>query len=639
MVLSANNKVDVLGRSIRNSTLNRIESPTSSIKSNSSDETSSDKVRLNDELLHMIITNNMNNIITKTTTSSILNNNNNNNAQKSMITTKINPIIDDHHMKTKQFNDDDDLKNYNTTYHKIKQTKKTPTGFNTDSMMINSDVSNYMMKKNSQRMNTNAGVNDLMADSDPKKAMAASGNFNINKEMSTMLDSNRVRMMSIYFNYSSVVSHAIKDWFDGTVRGKIGSEQILYDNVLLFFAYLYCARNIMLAFIEDIELRGWLGEGERIRPYRQLVMVLTIWSVYMVAILRNFRPNPLRKQPLSWLEPFRVLRGESTPKSFGLSEPMLHSWFEYSISMWRFYFGFALVIFMVISLQTLGMLRHRWNNYHDPQSNNWYNIMLLFWTMVQIGWAILICTHTYICVVFFNSLCYYFRIRYEKVNEDIEIIINKRLKANERVALLHHILVEHNSLCLKVSEYNKFWSSHLMSTYFFLVAVICFSSFQAFFTANLVIVRLYMFGVALLAGYIITRISVSAAIMSNRAHEPYGRLIRVTFEKYPVELQIQLRMFIQRTSGPTIGFYCLDVFEITYTTYASILAALGQNFLLIVDFVRSYAEVGKEFEEISFSDLNMLTGSVFNSTLDVLDEMTGTHISEALHSNGSFVPF
>lgn len=102
------------------------------------------------------------------------------------------------------------------------------------------------------------------------------------------------------------------------------------------------------------------------------------------------------------------------------------------------------------------------------------------------------------------------------MNEDIEIIINKRLKANERVALLHHILVEHNSLCLKVSEYNKFWSSHLMSTYFFLVAVICFSSFQAFFTANLVIVRLYMFGVSILAGYVITRVSVSAAIMSNR---------------------------------------------------------------------------------------------------------------------------
>lgn len=171
----------------------------------------------------------------------------------------------------------------------------------------------------------------------------------------------------------------------------------------------------MLAFIEDVELRAWLGEGERVRPFRQLVMVLTIWSVYLVAILRNFRPNISRKRPLSWLEPFRVLRGESTPKSFGLSEPMLNSWFEYSISMWRFYFGSAMMIFIIITLQTLGMLRHRWNGYHDPQSNNWYNMMLLFWSVVQILWAFLTATYTYICIVFFNSLCYYFRIRYEKV--------------------------------------------------------------------------------------------------------------------------------------------------------------------------------------------------------------------------------
>lgn len=32
----------------------------------------------------------------------------------------------------------------------------------------------------------------------------------------------------------------------------------------------------------------------------------------------------------------------------------------------------------------------------------------------------------------------------------------------------------------------------------------------------------------------------------------------------------QTRMFIQRVSGPTIGFYCSDLFEITYATYASV---------------------------------------------------------------------
>ena len=127
-------------------------------------------------------------------------------------------------------------------------------------------------------------------------------------------------------------------------------------------------------------------------------------------------------------------------------------------------------------------------------------------------------------------------------------------------------------------------------------------------------------------------------------------------------------MFIQRTSGPTIGFYCLDVFEITYTTYASvsvpiqsdrgrekaliwkercdymgnlsssiqrqILAALGQNFLLIVDFVRSYAEVGREYAELDLTQIDLLTESMFNSTLDVIDEMAGTHLTEHIGHGG-----
>ncbi|CAG2180621.1 unnamed protein product [Oppiella nova] len=126
-----------------------------------------------------------------------------------------------------------------------------------------------------------------------------------------------------------------------------------------------------------------------------------------------------------------------------------------------------------------------------------------------------------------------------------------------------------------------------------------------------------MFAIACECAYFLTTLSVSASLLSNTAHAPYQRLIRVTFDKYPVELQIQLRMFIQRLSGPTIGFYCLDLFEITYTTYASIVAALGQNFLLIVDFVRSYAEVGREDDNIQYA-FSQLTDVVFNTTLSAI---------------------
>ncbi|UXI20951.1 BLTX81 protein [Sarcoptes scabiei] len=414
-------------------------------------------------------------------------------------------------------------------------------------------------------------------------------------EILPFLNSDHIRSVSVYFKFSSVLSNAIKNYFEDYGLGKLGSSNGFdSDHRSLYFAYLFCTRNILLTFIDNREVRTWLGEVESIRPHRQMLMVSTIWSIYLVAVLRNFRPNSHRN--LSWLEPFRVLRGESMPKSFGLNKQMLLSWYCYTLLLWRFYLGVGVVVFLTFSFQNIFITYdHHWYDDDDndalPHSNNLKaNVLRILWTIIQTFWLLLLCAHIYISSAYFNCLCYYFRIRYEKVNQDIGSLIDRRLKANDRIALIQNILVEHNSLCLKVFEYNKFWASYLMSTYFLLVSVICFSTFQAFFTDNIVSVRIFMSLVAMIAGLIITRISMSAAVMSNKAHEPYGKLIRITFEKYPVELQIQLRMFIQRTSGPTIGFYCLDVFEITYTTYASILAALGQNFLLIVDFVRSCNE-------------------------------------------------
>ena len=62
------------------------------------------------------------------------------------------------------------------------------------------------------------------------------------------------------------------------------------------------------------------------------------------------------------------------------------------------------------------------------------------------------------------------------------------------------------------------------------------------------------------------------------------------------------------------------------------MAALGQNFLLIVDFVRSYAEVGKEEDDIP-SALTHLTDSVFNTTLSAMGFTAFTDSSGVLHQN------
>jgi len=99
------------------------------------------------------------------------------------------------------------------------------------------------------------------------------------------------------------------------VRGKLDSEHIFYDKMLLYFAYFFAFRNLVLAFTEDLEIRGWLGETERARPQRQLVMVFTIWSVYIALSLKNFSRSINTKYKLSWLAPFQVFRGKSVTRN------------------------------------------------------------------------------------------------------------------------------------------------------------------------------------------------------------------------------------------------------------------------------------------------------------------------------------
>jgi len=81
-------------------------------------------------------------------------------------------------------------------------------------------------------------------------------------------------------------------------------------------------------------------------------------------------------------------------------------------------------------------------------------------------------------------------------------------------------------LFMRITDYNIFWSKYLMYTYFMLVAIICYTTFQAFFTYNTLIVRAVMFALTLEAAYMITKVSVCASRLANEV------CIRNTCSKY-----------------------------------------------------------------------------------------------------------
>ena len=91
---------------------------------------------------------------------------------------------------------------------------------------------------------------------------------------------------------------------------------------------------------------------------------------------------------------------------------------------------------------------------------------VIFWTVILTVWVYFCSSLTYISFGHFYSLAYYFRMRFRKVNNDIESIIapDNRMKPNERCATLHHVLNEHNELCIQIKR--KFVYNYLKKVIF-----------------------------------------------------------------------------------------------------------------------------------------------------------------------------
>lgn len=101
---------------------------------------------------------------------------------------------------------------------------------------------------------------------------------------------------------------------------------------------------------------------------------------------------------------------------------MLASWYNFTLSSFRYYFGYALAGVFILTTFIAGMLRHRWNSYEDKSNLAWFNSMQLIWSLLQMLWISIGVFHTLVCFIYFNTLCSYFTLRYEKVTETKQTI-------------------------------------------------------------------------------------------------------------------------------------------------------------------------------------------------------------------------
>lgn len=150
-----------------------------------------------------------------------------------------------------------------------------------------------------------------------------------------------------------------------------------------------------------------------------------------------------------------------------------------------------------------------------------YRIIGFTWLVVLSLWAFYNSGSIYMMAAYYDVLCYYFTLRFEKVNADIDMIISPDafLDSKERHAMLHRILQEHNHLCKKLDEYNRFWSKYVMYSFFISPLICVYSLYQTLFVNHTTNGSFFLFLMAWEAFVMFTKTFVSGAKMSNEVFE------------------------------------------------------------------------------------------------------------------------
>lgn len=260
------------------------------------------------------------------------------------------------------------------------------------------------------------------------------------------LPTNKIFKIDQYLRMYGMLSQSIEDYMQGNVRGKLKNpSKRMYGFIVLCLVWVMCIRNLCLAFINSPKYRGYLGEAAPGRPSNQITMTLTIWSIYMALLCRHYyRSEKMRL--MSWLSPFAVFKGVVSPMSMGLDMPMTNEWFRKTKKTMNKAILMVNIQSLLCTFMFTFVAYRRWNTKSvEP-------LYLVSWTSLMVVWAYFGSALIFITYGYFIGLAGYFRMRYRKVNNDIETIISPdtRMKPNERCALLHHILVEHNEICIKI---------------------------------------------------------------------------------------------------------------------------------------------------------------------------------------------
>ena len=158
------------------------------------------------------------------------------------------------------------------------------------------------------------------------------------------------------------------------------------------------------------------------------------------------------------------------------------------------------------------------------------------------------------------------------------------------VTLLLSAITEHNSISKLTKELNEFFSLMIFILYYMASPTLMLLMYISHSKETVLVTRFVAIFVFVIVLLVVTSLTLFSSLISQSAEKPRKHLYkcfaqRILKKSLTQKKRLKVMAFVEKLSGPDIGFYCWDLFAMNNNQFFFYVANCASSYFLILDII------------------------------------------------------
>ena len=304
-------------------------------------------------------------------------------------------------------------------------------------------------------------------------------------------------------------------------------------------------------------------------------------SCFSMSIIIAFHSSKDMNQKLYFFDYYYLFINNRLRYSLDITNDF--SWFKYINVLGKLWIDIIIPFYIICSIILILILSIL--SYNDLDSN--YSLLMTIIYLIIFCLTLIECLLNIWFYLGFSLIVFIGKgLKFNEIANKIKICVEQNKRDFIRYNLIDFI-EEHNYFTKITADINKTFRVFILFLYYLIIPIVSMAIYTIHHKKTEITAKILAFVISLVGLFFLLFISRILNWIINVAHKPKIYLEHYLYKnanRIPIKTQMKVQTYIERLSGPDIGFWCYDLFPINSYEFYKITAISVCNYFLLMEF-------------------------------------------------------